>query len=143
MTGKIIVICLIVCVLAMSGCRSSMDDNTDKQEDDVIYTYEMSDSDSTNTSEDDIIKTYEKSDKNGRLRTYYELADGCWKTGDYYYEERVILSGRFHNANSDVTLICLSNLDDITFSSLADSFFSSNLEKHYSAEEVILVEMIY
>jgi hypothetical protein len=141
MTGKIIVICLIVCFLAMSGCRSSMD-NTDKQEDDEIYMYEMSDCDSMNTSEDDIIQTYEKSDKNGRLRTYYELADGSWKAGNYYYEERVILSGRFHNANSDVTLICLSNIDDITFSNLADSFLSSNYAKHYSVEEVILVEII-
>lgn len=94
MTDKIIVICWIVCFLAMSGCRSSMD-NTDKQEDDEIYMYEMSDCDSMNTSEDDIIQTYEKSDKNGRLRTYYELADGSWKAGNYYYEERVILSGRY------------------------------------------------
>ncbi|MBO5177740.1 MAG: hypothetical protein J6C07_09810 [Lachnospiraceae bacterium] len=143
MTGKIIVICLIVCVLAMSGCRSSMDDNTDKQDDDVIYTYEMSDSDSTNTSEDDIIQTYEKSDKDGRVRTYYELSDGRWKTENWYYKDRVILSGRTHNAISGVTLICLSNIDDITFSSLAESFLSSNYEKHYSVEEVILVEIIY
>ena len=90
-----------------------------------------------------VTQTYEKSDQEGRLLTYYELADGSWKAGDYYYQHRIVLTGRMHNAASDVTLVVLSNLDDITFSSMEDSFFSSNWEKHYSVEEVRLVEMIH
>ncbi len=117
------IICLLVCFLAMSGCGSSAD--------------------STENSEDAIIRTYEKSDEDGRVHTYYELSDGRWKTGDCYYQDRVILSGRFHNAKSDVVLVCLSNLDDITFSDLEDDFFSSDSRKHYSVEEVALVEMYY
>jgi len=90
-----------------------------------------------------VTQTYEKSDQEGRLLTYYELADGRWKAGDYYYQHRIVLTGRFHNASSDVTLVCLSNIEDITFSSMEDSFFSSNWEKHYSVEEVRMVEMKY
>lgn len=89
-----------------------------------------------------VIQTYEQSEKDGRLLTYYELSDGTWATEDYHYKYKLTLTGRFHNAASDVTLVCLSNREDITFSGMEDSFFSSNFEKHYSVKEVRLVEWI-
>lgn len=75
--------------------------------------------------------------------TYYELEDGTWKTEEYSYQFKLALTGRMHNAVLDTTFICLSNSEDISFSRIADSFFSSNAEDFPDKEEVVIVEIIY
>lgn len=94
------------------------------------------------SEKNDIVQTYPFSEMEGRFETYYELADGTWKTDDYHYKYKLVLTGRFHNAASDTTIICLSNSTDITFSTIADSFYSSKAGKPYKREDLVLVEMV-
>ena len=88
-----------------------------------------------------IIKVYSASEKEGRLETYYELADGTWKTEEYHYQYRIELTGRMNNAASDSTFVCLSNFEDISFSEVAWSMLSSNMADHLDRAEVVLVEL--
>lgn len=47
------------------------------------------------------------------LDTYHRLADGTWKSYQYYYDNLHVLSGKVKNR--PITLYVLSNVDNITF----------------------------
>ena len=90
----------------------------------------------------EIIQTYAAEDKEGRLQTYYEMADGTWKTDDYSYLYKLELTGRMHNAAKDSTFVCLSNSEDISFSKVSKSMISSNLADRLDRREVVVVELL-
>lgn len=90
----------------------------------------------------EIVQTYDAKDKEGRLQTYYEMADGTWKTDDYTYLYKLELTGRMHNAVKDSTYICLSNSEDISFSKVAWSMLSSNMEDRLDRKDVVIVELL-
>ena len=49
------------------------------------------------------------------INYYYKLDDGSWKSGDYTYKYRLVLTGRLNNAVKDSGYVVLSNTKDITF----------------------------
>ena len=90
----------------------------------------------------EIIQTYAAEDKEGRLQTYYEMADGTWGTEEHRYLYKLELTGRMHNAAKDSTFVCLSNSEDISFSEVSKSMLSSNMADHLSRKEVVVVELL-
>ena len=90
----------------------------------------------------EIVETYAAEDKEGRLQTYYQMADGTWRTDDYSYLYKLELTGRMHNAAKDSTFICLSNLEEVSFSKVAWSMLSSNMEDRLDRKEVVVVELL-
>lgn len=89
----------------------------------------------------EVVQTYAAEDKEGRLQTYYQMADGTWRTDDYSYLYKLELTGRMHNAVKDSTFICLSNSEDVSFSKVAWSMLSSNTEDRLDRKEVVIVEL--
>ena len=106
---------------------------------------------STNNSDIYVIKTYEKTshDQIAELlgnsliitTTYYELSDGTWKTDDYTYKYRLVITGRLHNAVNDSMYVVLSNIEDITFEQAWKAGgLSSNTNDYFDPKEAIIVE---
>lgn len=89
----------------------------------------------------EIIQTYAAEDKEGRLQTYYEMADGTWGTEEHRYLYKLELTGRMHNAVKDSTFVCLSNSEDISFSEVSKSMISSNMDDRLDRKEVVIVEL--
>ena len=72
--------------------------------------------------------------------THYQLSDSTWKTDDYSYKYKLILTGRMNNAEMDSTFHVLSNSTDITFDDAWKAFgFSSNSEDYFKPEDAIIV----
>ena len=90
----------------------------------------------------EIIQTYAAEDKEGRLQTYYEMADGTWGTEEHRYLYKLELTGRMHNAAKDSTFVCLSNSEDISFSEVSKSMISSNIDDRLDRKEVVIVELL-
>ena len=90
----------------------------------------------------EIIQTYAAEEKEGRLQTYYEMADGTWGTEEHRYLYKLELTGRMNNAVKDSTFVCLSNSEDISFSEVSKSMLSSNMADHLSRKEVVVVELL-
>ena len=90
----------------------------------------------------EIIQTYAAEDKEGRLQTYYEMADGTWGTEEHRYLYKLELTGRMNNAAKDSTFVCLSNSEDISFSKVSKSMISSNMEDRLDRKEVVVVELL-
>ena len=93
-------------------------------------------------ADEEIIQTYAAAEKESRLQTYYQMADGTWRTDDYSYLYKLELTGRMHNAVKDSTFICLSNSEDVSFSKVAWSMLSSNTEDRLDRKEVVIVELL-
>ena len=89
----------------------------------------------------EIIQTYAAEEKEGRLQTYYEMADGTWGTEEHRYLYKLELTGRMHNAAKDSTFVCLSNSEDISFSEVSKSMISSNMDDRLDRKEVVIVEL--
>jgi len=89
----------------------------------------------------EIIQTYAAEDKEGRLQTYYKMADGTWGTEEHRYLYKLELTGRMHNAVKDSTFVCLSNSEDISFSEVSKSMISSNMDDRLDRKEVVIVEL--
>lgn len=49
------------------------------------------------------------------LYPYYEMSDGTWQADGRIYQQRLVVTGRLHNAVRDTTYIILSNVGDIPF----------------------------
>ncbi len=72
--------------------------------------------------------------------THYQLSDGTWKTDDYTYKYKLIVSGRMNNAVKDSTYHILSNREIITFDEAWKAAgFSSNSEDYFKPEDAIIV----
>lgn len=68
------------------------------------------------------------------------MSDGTWKTDDYTYQYKLMVTGRLHNAVRDTTYTILSNIEDITFEQAwKASGLSSNLNDYFKAEEANFV----
>lgn len=73
---------------------------------------------------------------------YYKLDDGSWKSGDYTYKYRLVLTGRLNNAVKDSGYVVLSNTKDITFEQAwKASGLSSNSNDYFNPEEAVIVEI--
>ncbi|GFI61509.1 hypothetical protein IMSAG049_00668 [Clostridiales bacterium] len=101
-------------------------------------------------SEAVIVNTFEKTssehierlieDEEVILETYYEMSDGTWKTDDYTYQYKLVLTGRLNNAVKDTTYTILSNTEDISFEQAwKASGLSSNLDDYFKFEEAVFV----
>ena len=74
------------------------------------------------------------------MKTYYEMSDGTWKTDDYSYRYKLMLTGRLHNAAKDTTYTILSNTKDITFDQAwKASGLSSHSEDYFDEEDAVFV----
>jgi len=78
----------------------------------------------------------------GGVRTYSEMSDGSWLSGDYSYKWRLEITGRAPNAAKDTTYVYLSNVEDISFEkAMMASGLSSNTESYFLPNEALLVEV--
>ena len=74
------------------------------------------------------------------MKTYYEMSDGTWKTDDYSYRYKLVLTGRLHNAAKDTTYTILINTKDITFDQAwKASGLSSHSEDYFDEEDAVFV----
>ncbi len=100
-----------------------------------------------------VVETYEKtppeqgqedlgSSEETVINYYYKLDDGSWKSGDYTYKYRLVLTGRLNNAVKDSGYVVLSNTKDITFEQAwKASGLSSNSNDYFNPEEAVIVEI--
>ena len=98
-----------------------------------------------------VVKTYEQTPieqleevfDRGEIVTraaYCEMSDGTWRSGEYTYVHRLVITGRMHNAAKDSTYVILSNRDDITFDmAWKASGLSSNMNDYFKPEDAIIV----
>ena len=103
------------------------------------------------TNEIYIVKTYMESpsDKaaeyfeSGKIFTqvkHYQLSDGTWKTDNFNYKYKLVLTGRLNNAVKDSTYEVLSNSADITFDmAWKASGLSSKTDDYFKEEDAIIV----
>lgn len=116
---------LLLLILAISGCAKN-------DEVAIVNTFEK-------TPSEDIERRIENAE-GVILETYYEMSDGTWKTDDYAYQYKLMVTGRLHNAVRDTTYTILSNIEDITFEQAwKASGLSSNLNDYFKAEEANFV----
>ena len=74
------------------------------------------------------------------VTNYYKLDDGSWKSGDYTYKYRLVLTGRLNNAVKDSGYVVLSNTKDITFEQAwKASGLSSNSNDYFKPETAVIV----
>lgn len=72
--------------------------------------------------------------------TYYEMSDGTWQADGRIYQQRLVVTGRLHNAVRDTTYTILSNVGDIPFErAWKASGLSSNMDDYFTAEEALFV----
>lgn len=72
--------------------------------------------------------------------TYYEMSDGTWKSGEYTYKYKLVLTGRTPNAVKDTTYTILSNSEDITFEQAwRASGLSSYMGDYFDPEDALIV----
>ncbi|RRD94161.1 hypothetical protein EII17_09375 [Clostridiales bacterium COT073_COT-073] len=119
---------LIAFVIAfgISGCTQEEKEAT------IINTYEK-------TSENEIEKNIDNAEQIIMV-TYYEMSDGTWKTDDYNYQYKLVLTGRIKSAVKDTCYTILSNQKSITFDmAVKASGFSSNIEDYFKEEDAVIV----
>lgn len=116
---------LLLLILAISGCAKN-------DEVPIVNTFEK-------TPSEDIERRIENTE-GVILETYYEMSDGTWKTDNYAYQYKLMVTGRLHNAVRDTTYTILSSIEDITFEQAwKASGLSSNLNDYFKAEEANFV----
>ena len=54
-----------------------------------------------------LVEDYVKNSKDVISVTYYEMNDGTWRTDDYAYTYRLVITGRLNNAEKDITYTIL------------------------------------
>lgn len=116
---------LFLLILVISGCSKN-------DEAVIVNTFEK-------TPSEDVERRIENAEE-VIMETYYEMSDGTWKTDDYTYRYKLMVTGRLHNAVRDTTYTILSNIEDITFDQAwKASGLSSNLNDYFKAEEANFV----
>ena len=88
-----------------------------------------------------IAATYNASQQDGIMYTYYKMNDGTWKCGNITYKYRLELTGRIPNAVQDSDYVILTNNDELTFTDVWKSQYSSSLDDTKIMEGSIIVEM--
>lgn len=88
-----------------------------------------------------VATSYNISEQDGVIKTYYEMNDGTWKCGNITYKYRLELTGRIPNAVQDSDYVILTNNDELTFTDVWKSQYSSSLDDTKIMEGSIIVEM--
>lgn len=120
-------LCLLLFVVAfgMVGCSQN-------KETTIVNTFEQTPS--------NLIKEYAENSKEVISTTYYEMSDGTWKTDEYTYKYKLVITGKLNNSVKYITYTILSNIENITFEQAwKASGLSSNLDDYFKAEEAIFV----
>lgn len=124
---KKIIIYLLIFAFAfgMFGCSQN-------KETTIVNTFEQTPS--------NLIEEYVKNSKEVISTTYYEMSDGTWKTDEYAYKYKLVITGRLSNAVRDITYTILSNIENISFEQAwKASGLSSNLDDYFAAEDAVFV----
>ena len=120
-----VVIVSLIFILSAIGCSSNDDTKI------------------TNTfvpTESNLIEEYMENSKEVISTEYYELSDGTWKSGEYIYKYKLLITGRLNNAKKDITYTILSNIEDITFEQASKaSGLSSNSNDYFEKKDVVFV----
>ena len=68
------------------------------------------------------------------------MNDGTWRTDDYAYTYRLVITGRLNNAEKDITYTILSNIENISFEQAwKASGFSSYRGDYFNPEDAVFV----
>lgn len=68
------------------------------------------------------------------------MNDGTWRTDDYTYTYRLVITGRLNNAEKDITYTILSNIENISFEQAwKASGFSSYRGDYFNPEDAVFV----
>ncbi len=124
---KKIIIYLLIFAFAfgMFGCSQN-------KETTIVNTFEQTPS--------NLIEEYVKNSKEVISTTYYEMSDGTWKTDEYAYKYKLVITGRLSNAVRDITYTILSNIENISFEQAwKASGLSSNSDDYFAAEDAVFV----
>lgn len=73
------------------------------------------------------------------LIPYYEMSDGTWKTDEYTYKYRLLISGRLSEKGKDFSYIYLSNIEEISFDQAWMATMSSNMDDRFDKEDAVWV----
>ncbi len=153
MKNLFLVFFALATVLFVFSCNKKADFTNEIQKEVVIVKpdFDKNDLDEKfGTDETYIVKTYLQSPAediesligNGLYikTTHYQLSDGTWKTDDYSYKYKLVVTGRMNNAAMDSTYHILSNRESITFDEAWKATgFSSNSEDYFKPEDAIIV----
>ena len=121
MRKMIISILVSILILGLVGCSQS-------EETSVVNVFKKTASNHIKDSKEVISKTY------------YEMSDGTFKTDEYTYKHKLIITGRMDNATCDSTYTILSNTDNISFEQAwKASGLSSNMDDYFQPENAVFV----
>ena len=124
---KKIRICMtaIIFLLGMAGCSAS-------ESAEIVTSFEQTPS--------TLVEEYVASSKEVTFIPYYELSDGTWKTDQYAYKYKLVITGRLSNAAKDITYTLLSNTEDISFEQAwKASGLSSDTNDYFKTEDAVFV----
>ena len=72
--------------------------------------------------------------------TYYKMSNGTWKTDEYTYKYRLILSGKMSGGREQsISYIYLSNRRDISFEQAWLAAMSSNMDDRFEKKDAVWV----
>lgn len=91
-----------------------------------------------NSEENKVVETYENTEES-ILMTYYQMSDGTWRTDDYTYQYRLVITGRLNNAVKDTTFIILSNTKDVTFDQAWKTWLASGTKDLLAPKDAVIV----
>ena len=87
-----------------------------------------------------LVEDYVKNSKDVISVTYFEMNDGTWRTDDYAYTYRLVITGRLNNAEKDITYTILSNIENISFEQAwKASGLSSYRGDYFNPEDAVFV----
>lgn len=101
MKKYIILFLTLLCLFGLAACSKG------KEEPYVVNTFEA--------TPVELIEEYVNDNKEITTTAYYEMSDGTWRTDEYTYRYKLVVTGRLRNAVADITYVILSNREDITF----------------------------
>ncbi|MDD3194007.1 MAG: hypothetical protein PHE47_09250 [Oscillospiraceae bacterium] len=121
------IFCLFAVALVWGMCSCSQ-----SKEATVVNTFEQTPLDQ--------IEEYRESAKEVRSTTYYEMSDGTWKTDEYSYPYRLVITGKLGGSAQEIAYTILSNSKDITFEQAwKASGLSSDSDDYFKVEDAVFV----
>lgn len=104
----------------------------------VIKTYEVTNS--------EFAEKYFENDQLVTMVRYYEMSDATWKTDDYTFQYRLVITGRMNNAAKDSTFVffvyfvkCFSQKSERKIPNLRNGIFPYISRKHF---HMIMVQSV-
>ena len=119
------IIIALVFILGMLGCSQNKETMVENTFEETSF---------------DLIEEHIKNSKEVIKTTYREMSDGTFKTDEYTYKHKLIITGRMNNAVCDTTYTILSNTEDISFEQAwKASGLSSNMDNYFKTEDAVFV----